>query len=283
MKRNVLTTVLYGVGAALTAAAVVVQTIAMLRCFEVGTNYFLIGATLPTVAALLAILGAGLGTVGACLGGRVQPTHSPIAGKLYTALPCALLFFATALLMPFLASGTEAALGLRVPVLISCLLAGCYVLLCGLPSFRAAHPTAIALLGFSAPIACGLLNAYYYFDMSVEMNSPLKYCVQVALLFAMLYFLGEIRFHINEPKPRLFLACAFCTLAAASMCAIAFPVAFFAGRFERVDYLMGSLLMLGICVTILFRVLPYLPITPPRHTAEASNPNETVKEDDTSV
>lgn len=259
MKNKLISTVLYATGGTVILSAAALQTVAALLCFDKGSNYFITGETLPTVALILALIGGAVGILAACLSPRADAAKgSPLSASVYSMIPTVAAFLLFGVILLACGQAIETARALRVPAALLSVAAAAYVILSSLPRFCKQNKSAVTLLGFTAPLACALANAYYYFDLSVEMNSPVKYCVQVPLLFAMLYFLGELRYLIGEPKPRLFLAGACLTVASASLCAVAFPIAFFAGAITRFDYVMGAFLMLGICVGIGFRASPVL-------------------------
>ncbi len=283
MKNKLISTVLYAISGTVILTATALQTVAALLFLDKESNYFISGSVLPTVAIILAAAGGVIGILAACLSPRKGAAEvSPFPASVYSALPTAvvLVLFGVILFAP--GQATEVTHGLRVPAALLSFAAAAYVILSAIPALRQKHASAIALLGFTAPLVCALANAYYYFDLSMEMNAPVKYCVQMPLLFAMLYFLGELRYLIGEPKPRLFVAGSACTLAAASLCAVAFPVAFFAGAITRFDYVMGAYLVLSICIGICFRAIPLIKafILSKDH---APDPTDTQKEDDCTV
>ena len=133
---------------------------------------------------------------------------------------------------------------------------------------------AIALSGFSTVIGCILLCGYYYFDATLEMNAPLKVSVLTGLLFAMMLYTGEIRVLIGTPMPRAHLLFSVCTLGLGSLSALPIPVAYLAGKFDRLanvktnrfmiahfshpEYLVGAVVLLGICITAAWRICKIL-------------------------
>lgn len=275
MKNKRISTVLYAVGGAAVLTAAVLQAVAFSACFDALANYFVKGAILPKLAIAFAIAGGLFGVIAALLSPKAEGgTLSPLPTSVYSALPLAVGFVALAIALFLSGQATERSAALRVPTALLALAAAAYAILSALPNLREKYRKPITLLGFTAPLACALANAYYYFDLSVEMNSPVKYCVQTALLFSMLYFLGELRYLIGEPKPRLFCACTLLTLAAASLCVIAFPVASFTGAITRADYVIGAYLVLGIIFRAVTCTLPLILPAPP---------TEPQKEDDTNV
>lgn len=274
--------ILLGVSVGVSLLAAVLQLVAILVSFEYATNYFSVGALLPAIAAIAAVIGGIVGIVAACLMPKEGFTASPFPKFDFFTFPAAFLFLAFGVTLLFSNDATESARALRAPTIVACLLAAFYCTLSALPTIRKSHKSLTALVGFAAPIACALTNAYYYFDLSVEMNAPLKYCVQVPLLFAMLYFLGEIRYLIGEPKPRFFLALSACTLASAALCAFAFPAAFLQGAITRFDYVMGALLVLAICIGICAHTWSLLNLAT-RSNFPAVSTQDPSKEDDQAV
>lgn len=274
MKNKRISMAFYAAGITSALIAAVLQAVAFSVCFDALANYFAHGAVLPKVAIAFAVAGGVFGILAACLTPKSEATANPLSGSVCFAIPLALGFLALAITL-FASEKTAGKVSaLRLPTAILSLMAAAYAVLSALPALREKYQRAITLLGFTAPLACALANAYYYFDLTMEMNSPVKYCLQTALLFSMLYFLGELRYLIGEPKPRLFCVCTLLTLAAASLCVIAFPVASFTGAITRLDYVIGAYLMLGI----IFRAVTCaLPLILPTH------PTEPQKEDDNNV
>ena len=122
----------------------------------------------------------------------------------------------------------------------------------------------IKALGFFPPVACALLVCILYFDTSLEMNAPLKVTAQCALLPLMLYFTAELRYLLDRALPRLYLALALGSLALSSLCTLAVPVAVIAGFLDNANCLAAALVVLGVNITILFRLKRFLtPIPSP--------------------
>ena len=131
----------------------------------------------------------------------------------------------------------------------------------------------LSLLGLTAPLACILFNAYYYFDATVEMNSPVKTATQVGLLCAMLYFVYELRFLMDAPMPRVFLMTAFWVRSLGTLSALAIPVAYLTGKCDRIDYVAGAILTFCVMLTAGLRVQTLLqtaePPAPENENAES--------------
>ncbi len=232
-------------------AAAALQTVAMFLSYETETHYFAPDAPLPVVAVVCALLAAVLGIVIAFLVPKAELSPSPFSDRILPSMPAA--FGCVICGSAFLgASGGLGKLGA-----IALLIAAIGFVLCGSP-LRHSIPNIIALLGFAPVIGCALINAYYYFDVSIEMNAPVKVMLQTALLFSMLYFTAELRFLIGRARPTLYLILAFCSASACSLCAVSVPVAYAAGLLTRLDYVLSAFFALGTAITILCRVFHLL-------------------------
>ncbi len=246
------------------AIAAFLQCIAMRTSYETNTNYFKIGAILPFVAILFAVVGAVCGILAACLMSADKKGQTPFSSRLTSSLSAAFGFlFSSVLLMLY-----GKAVWFTIPTVLILLLAAVYSVFCGTVN-RCTHSSSVALLGFSAVIGCALLNAYYYFDSSVEMNAPVKVSLQTALLFAMLYYTGELRYLLGREKPRLYRILAHCTISACAVSSLPVMISYGLGITDRADYFAGALLSLGIAVTAVFRVqqTSVMPNQDPEQTA----------------
>ncbi|MBQ8310209.1 MAG: hypothetical protein IJX80_04250 [Clostridia bacterium] len=248
MKKQALSTIFKYAFLASTAASAILQTVAMLLSYDPNANYFLMNAPLPYVATAFAVLGAICGVLFSVYHTPAAEDASPFSGSLLPSLPAALGMLACAALMLLSDGGMLAT--------ITALLlfpAALYTLLCGTAAQVKQAPV-LALLGFTAVIACALMNAHYYFDASLEMNAPIKVTIQTSLLFAMLSYTAELRYLLDRKKPRLFLALSMMTVGVSALPAVSIPIAFCCGIISRLDCLAGALLTLGIAITTLLRV-----------------------------
>ena len=234
--------------AALTA---VLQTLAHLLSYDPNSNYFQIDAPLPYIAVAVAAVGALCGILCAAL--MPAPRNvAPFSDNVLTSLPAALGMLAFPIISASFTKGT-------IPMLASLALicAAAYSILCTTPLCKSA-PTGLCLLGFGSVIAAALVNATFYFDTTLEMNAPAKVALQTALLFAMLYYTAELRYLLDRAKPRLFIALSLLTLSTGALSAIPMTVAFACGIIDRKDCFAGALLVLGIAITVLFRLIRVL-------------------------
>lgn len=227
-----------------TVIAAILQAVAMFTEFEPNTNYFYSGAILPTVACVFAVLGALLGTVAAL----ILPTKF-LRGSIFRNSrsvfpPSAIGFLLSGVLLLATARGT-----LGTAVALPVLIATVYAAMSGSPHMRADYKVTVVLLGFVAVAACITLNAYYYFDFSIEMNSPIKVAVQLAILLTMLALTGELRFILGIQKPRAQLILFAWVQSMGALSSVALPLAFLLGVDIRADYVAGAVLVLAVTVT----------------------------------
>ena len=247
--------------AILSIAAALLQTVALLTSYDAIANYFIRGSILPTLAVVFALLGAVGGTAAAILTDPKELNPTPFAQRLLQA-PALLGFLAVAILLPIY--GNRAATP-RLPIAAAVLLslAVLYCILSGIPSMREKHSTAIIFLGFATVIGCIVTVACYYFDISIDMNAPVKVATQIGILCSMLYFTCEIRYLLGKTMPRMYLAVSSWVIAIGALCAPAVPVAYFAGKLTRTDYAAGAVLVFCVILTVLLRLKTLLRVPDP--------------------
>lgn len=242
MKRNNVSGVARYVALASAPIGALLLLCALLFEYDKGTNYFAVGAILPTVAILVAILSFGSGILSALLSDPKGRKTSPIAPSPLPALPSAIGFVLCAVGM--LMSKTDAT---NILIALLLIFAAAYALF----SSRGASP----LLGAAPVLACALLNIYHYFDISAEMNASLKLIIQVPLLFIMIYYTCELRYLIGRPLPLLYLIFAYGAFAFSVLPILTLPVAYALGLAVRADYTACGLMLFGVSLTIFFRIL----------------------------
>ncbi len=268
MKQKTLHILLASLSGALILAAAILGALSVPLSYEADAHYFALGAPLPTVSALLALLGGACGILLSILLPKESFRETPFVGNLLFALPAALCSVASAVLLLVY---SHESFPLVVAILL--LLTAVY-LICAEFSHSGVTTSVAPFLGFAAVIGCALFNAYYYFDTSVEMNAPFKVMLQTALLFFMLYFTGEIRFLLERRHPKLYLALAACSVAAALLAALSTLTAAILGFMTRMDYLAGAILALGLALTCILRVLSLVRFAPPALPAESAEAPE---------
>ena len=222
--------------------------------YDKGANYFTTNSILFPLSAVVAILTFALAIVTALVTPKESlVTGSPFGANLVVALPAAIGFGIGAIFSALEFVKSNSSLFLVAAVLL--LLSAAHILLCETKRKS-------SLLGFIPPVACALLIAILYFDFSLEMNAPMKVVAQCALLPLMLYFTTELRYLLDCKLPRLYLALALGSVAAASLCVLAIPVAGLMGALENTNCLASSLVVIGTNITILLKLKRYLQPTP---------------------
>lgn len=263
-------TILKYIAYALILLGAILQTVAMLTSYEAATHYFPVGAPLPILAFLSVLVGALCGVSSAILSDKQATAGSPFSSP-YASIASCVGFLLGGILMLLTASDL---LSLIAALLL--LFSALYAFLTGTSLVRK-KPSAMVLLGFLVIAACAVGNVYCYFDVSLEMNAPVKTVLQMALLFSMLYFTGEIRFFLGREKKRLYLILSYCALAACALSAPSIPVSYFLGILPRYDYYALSVVTLGILVSIPLRLLAiscHREIPHPEVTADVSDAQE---------
>ena len=232
------------------------MTFSVLFCYEKGSNYFEPNAVIPVLAVIWAVIAFAAAIVFAIIIPKEKiASSSPFGLNLLFALPAALGFGIGTIFMVTEFAKNQNAWFLIVALFL--LLSAAHVLL-------SETDHAIPLLGFAPPIACAFIVGVLYFDASLEMNAPLKVVTQCALLPLMLYFTTELRYLLDREIPRLYLALAFGSVAASSLCILAVPVASLAGVLNNTNCVAAALIVLGLNVTVFLRLKRYLnPIPSP--------------------
>ena len=239
-----------------TVFASILQSLAVFTAFDATSNYFLNPSWLPVLAVIFTALGVIFGSIAvfteekAHLAGspfNAKPTVSILAsGSISASLPITVFLF--------LFQGTPSNSLLTKLLIIFATLALIYEILCLFPPLRAEHSGILTLIGFSTVLLCVVCNAYYYFDVTVEMNAPFKVSLQMGLLASMVYFTGELRYLLGKPLPRLYRMLAAWVIALGTLSIPAFFLAFLTKKSDRIDYLAGAILLLGICLSVCMRM-----------------------------
>ena len=235
---------------AFAGVSAVLQVCAVLLCYEPDANYFFNKNPLPMLAVICAFLGAICGSLAARATDVDKLAPSPFSEH---PIPAPSAFGFLTVLVLFLTSkqaATSKMTSYLVPLTAVALL---YSALYAVKPLRK-HKTLFVFLGFGTLLSIVLLTAYYYFDVTVEMNAPLKLSIQTGLLFALVYYTQEIRYLLGIERPRAYLLLSVWMLSVGSLSTIAVPVAYFTGKMDRTDYAAGGLLVFCILLTVLTRL-----------------------------
>ena len=250
---------------AISAAAL--HTIAYATAYgEQGANYFSATSLLPRLSGAFAILACLFACVSFFFQKSTPLSVSASANRL-TSIPAAIGFLVGGTLF-FLSNTTK----LTYSISAFCILAAIYLASHAFSLIE--DPFVLALIGFSAVIACILCNGYFYFDRSLELNAPLKINTMIGMLTAMLYFIGELRILIGRAMPRTYCVITACTIGLSALSALPIPVAFLLGKFDRVatpkaptamtaifehpEYFAGAVVILGVSITAALKLLEVL-------------------------
>ncbi len=271
-------------------AVSIFQSLAFLFSYESGkSNYFTADAPLPMISYVLSIVGLAWSIALIRLLPKSISTHQKNLPCPIASLPIALGFLTGA---TTLALSDHSKLALLTVAFL--LLAACYALLVAFA--KQVDATWKALGGFSAVLACILLNAIYYFDTTLEMNAPIKITLLVGLLSAMLYFTAELRYLLEKPAAKLHVIFSVSTLALGGLTAIPLPLAFAVGLlnrpttpegvpmlakyFQHPAYVAGAFVVLGVSVGAAIRLWAQLraPIASESPIPETDNHKTTSKE-----
>lgn len=87
-------------------------------------------------------------------------------------------------------------------------------------SMRRQKNSVLALLSMCVVLYHAFLIVSTYFDISVAVNSPVKLFNHIALIFSMLFFLGEARYYIGMVQPRVYLFFAYPALFLTALSAV---------------------------------------------------------------
>ena len=252
---------------AATPLSAVLHIFSVLLSYDDGTNYFRAGTILPVIAGASTAFLFAIAILIALLTHETELCDaSPFGSQKTVAIPAAIGFAIGGILLLVEFIKNEAVLWLVTAVLL--LLSAAYSLFC---ETEARSKEAVTLLGLLPPLACALLVGILYFDLSMEMNAPLKVVTQCALLPLMLYFTAELRYLLGRALPRLYLALALGSIAASSLCALAIPAASIAGFLNNTNCLAAALVVAGVNITVLLRLKRYLQIPSPENETKETD------------
>ncbi len=256
----------------LASLALIFQAVAVLTDMESGENYYQVGAIFPVLALISALLGAACGTLAAILTPSPAAETSPFSSHtLITPTAIGFLFSGISLLI-HVATVPDPKQILPHPafaIVVGCLLllAAPYTVLCDLKHMRT-KADLLVFLGFPTVIGSILINAYYYFDLTVEMNAPQKVALQMALLFMMLSFAGELRYLLGSPRTRMYIIVNAWSIALGAIASLPVILTYAIGSLPRIDYLGGAVLILLFTVAQSIRLWRVLRVSPIEETTE---------------
>ena len=226
------------------------------------SNYFPAGSALPVTGAVFALLSLAAGLASALFAKRRSEPFAKPSAPSFATLPTALgALVSTVLLF----------VGGKPVIAVFFLAAAAFYALAAFPvAKRIADP--LLVLGSVAVIALVILNATFYFDMTVEMNAPVKVLLQMGLLGAMVYAILEVRASAGQKcdyRLPVFtaLAASLCGISGISVLVVAL-----AQKTPTVVYAAAVPLILGVFCNAAIRVCQA--VLPPKETPSAPETTE---------
>lgn len=241
--------------------------------YDGKANYFVFDAILAPLSLILGAICAACGVAAVCTTKCEDLSDMVFPANYHFPLTALGFFGATALL----AMRSISMLGfVTVPFLI---VACAYCILSGVQKQRTSNGK-LPILGFFAVFGAILLNAYYYFDFTVEMNAPVKVVLQVGLLMLMLCYTGELRYLLGIQKPKMYLILSVFGLITSALASVPFFILFCKKSFLRIDYCASAFLLFTFFLTQIARII-YLLRGIKEDTEASEEPLDTEKSDTT--
>lgn len=130
------------------------------------------------------------------------------------------------------------------------------------------YPDWLSFLGFLPVFWCVAAVADLYFDPFVTMNSPIKISLQVGLMGFMAAILGELRFRIGRPLPRV--ALVFFGMAGYTCLTAAIPLLMATGTrvLNHPLHLMYAIVLLTAGLYSLYLLFQYTCLSFPTESTE---------------
>lgn len=203
-----------------TVIALATRLLARLFSYDADIGYFVSGAILPTlhyIALILLVLLAVSALVvfrkmelpqTVTVGMKESSVAERIASVIGIACMALLtiasvtLYFITGIITPNLLAILAIVFGVASIFF--------FVFFC-IPSRRGT--TVHLLCGFAFVVYFLCILASSYFELYTQMNSPVKYMVQLTSVAAVFYLLTDLRFYMNNARPTRFIFSSICLLA----------------------------------------------------------------------
>ncbi len=229
---------------ATTLLAAITMVISFVICFRSDSHYFTKDQVLPTIAIAFACIAALVGTADALLATDISLENR-------AAWKPAPLFAGIGFLLYGIYQMITAATNLSMVCAILLIVASAHFVF----SFfaKAEYKLLTFYLGIAAVLGCALLTICFYFDMTLEMNAPIKVLPQIALLCAMIYFTSELRCYIDRHAPRAYRVLCAWTIVFGACSSLPMLIAYLIGSIRRTDLLFVSILLLGITAMAILR------------------------------
>jgi len=235
---------------ALTLLCALLRSVALLTAFDVHPGYF---RTAPITVIYYVVMALALlcaASLPLWIKKEALPTAAPAPTLpgLCGAGIVALLFLVNFIEACFSGGDSKLPAGLWIFGLLALLVATVYFAL----RFLAEKPplSATLLCGYGTILAAALLLCFTYFDPFTPMNAPHKMSLHLSLLSVMVYLFYDLRTLAGEGMPRAATASAGVAFLLALTTGSSKLLAFVAGTYHSVPYLVQDLLLLGLAVYI---------------------------------
>lgn len=116
------------------------------------------------------------------------------------------------------------------------------------------------ILGFAPGVRGVSGMATIYFDMTVEMNSPNKMLLQLALISVMIYFLLELRMLLGGKKarPRSYASVGLAATVLTAAASVSLIAAYFAGQVSNAYFFTESFFCFNMMIYIMVRTVSFI-------------------------
>ena len=112
-------------------------------------------------------------------------------------------------------------------------------------------------LGFGIVIWSVCVLAITYFDIYIQLNSPEKIILHLALVSNMAFFVGEFRCFVGGVRSKIYLFSAFCSVFFSGACSIPYIVAYICGIVNGEEYLLYNVVLFALFVYSATRLISF--------------------------
>lgn len=249
----------------LSAVGAILLAVACVTAYDPAvSNYFAVGSPLPVIASVISFVAILSGIASAILAKvKKEPFEAPAAPS-FAVLPSA---FGSLVTAGMLLIGGKIWIGLLF------LLAAAFYVLSACP-FAKKYASWIIVPGFAVAAAAIALAATFYFDMTVEMNAPVKVLLQLGLLSVMLESTLEIRALIGRENPVLSIVVITFATVLCPLSGVSGLVLVIASKTPGIVYSAAVPVILGGCATAIVRLISAVfPRCPAKSRSEGSEIN----------
>ena len=240
---------------AVTLAAVIMRTVALLVQFDFKTGYFTQNILISIANYMTVALSVFLFTYAfsARKDIKLLPDFSSPATYVPTGLTSAALVFVA---ISFFTTDRDSSAVLNligyITAILALLSAANFIIMSLTENYL---DTKRVYLGLSTVLFLSFYAAFLYFDATLPINSPNKVLDQVAYLFAAVFFLYETRLSMKREKWRLYIAFGFIAAAISAYSAIPSLIVYIANGKAVSNSIYEIALTLALFIFIISRVL----------------------------